>query len=207
MGERLGIGIYKNKKLLAASYYHWGGYADTALELLHEVVSFLDCESISNYKDETLYAIRALEETGAALDESNLMVANELYSNEKFENYVDRNEGFIGLEDDAKRIMTATNECIEIDLDKEEIYFGSIGYYDVKKKEGNYIPIDCQEDISKYVKQIIKENKKNMVHIHKDIDPEHLKFDQIDALEELLEEAGNEYFTIDSQPKKLYYVM
>ena len=208
MGERLGIGIYKNKKLLAAAYYHWSGYADAALGLLEEdVIPFLRAEPISKYKDDTLYAIRALEETGAALVDDDLETAQKLYPEEKFAEFKDRNEGWIGLGDEAAHIMRATNECVEIDLDKEEFYFGSIGYYNVAENmEGNYVPIGYDEaELTEAVERTIKDRK--TIKVHRNIDPEHVRFDQVEELEYLLDEVGYDFFTIDSKPGHLFYAM
>ena len=207
MGERLGIGIYKDKKLLAVSYHHWSGYADAAMGLLEEnVIPFLSVEPISDYKDALIYAIRALEETGAAFVGEELEEIQKMYPEEKFIDYEDRNVGWISIGDEAKHIMDIVNEGIEIDLDKREFYFGSIGYFDVETCEGNYVPISSESDSMKeYINDIIKNEK--IINVKSSVDPEHVKFNQIEDLDILLERVGNNYFTINKIPNKIFYAM
>jgi len=100
MGQRLVITLEKNNEAIAAIYYHWSAYTNSAL---YETKKVIDC--IYNHKDETqaemlLRLIKHLEENGGGIRGGNeeFDYIKSLYPNEQFKTKdYSRNDGIIAL--------------------------------------------------------------------------------------------------------------
>lgn len=68
MGQRLNVEIWNDGEVLANAYYHWSAYTDSSAVIVNDVLKFINENPIDN-EDILLYAIRALEATGAGLTE------------------------------------------------------------------------------------------------------------------------------------------
>lgn len=99
MGQRLNIEIWNNGKVLANAYYHWSGYTSASAKLTKTILEFFHFNE--PYESKLLYAIRALESTGAKLTEEDIRVAerNPEFLDCTFLCAIDRNYGLIGITD------------------------------------------------------------------------------------------------------------
>lgn len=121
MGQRLVIEIWRNKERLANAYYHWSGYTKSSLGLLSEIIHFLGDKTITNYK---LTAIKALESTGAGLQDAERKEAERLYPNESFGSYIDRDFGILAITKDKMDELFGWNEgFITVDISDNTFYF------------------------------------------------------------------------------------
>lgn len=66
MGERLNLEIWHNGKVLANAYYHWSGFTYCAVSVVTDALKYIKSNPAEN-NNILLYAIRALEATGAGL--------------------------------------------------------------------------------------------------------------------------------------------
>lgn len=97
MGQRLNIEIKKKGKVLANSYYHWSAYTSSAAALTVQVCKYvLEHRDLSDSK---LLAIRALESTGAGLNDDELTYARDFrkYIKTEFKECKGRNDGLIAI--------------------------------------------------------------------------------------------------------------
>lgn len=71
MGQRLNISIRENDKILASGYWHWGGYTDSALGILSEMIEtineFNESGNCKDYYSSTEIAIGFLESCGCGV--------------------------------------------------------------------------------------------------------------------------------------------
>jgi len=73
MGQRLVINIQADGELLANSYYHWGGYTSSSLNIANSIFEsgLLVDDFIKAIASPTQYAIKLLESTGAGYNSRN----------------------------------------------------------------------------------------------------------------------------------------
>lgn len=71
MGQRLNISIRENDKILASGYWHWGGFTNSALGILSEMVETInEFDKSDNWKDyysSTEIAVGFLERCGCGV--------------------------------------------------------------------------------------------------------------------------------------------
>lgn len=102
MGERLNLEIWHNGKVLANAYYHWSGYTDDAANVVTDALKYIKSNPAEN-NNILLYAIRALEATGAGLTDREIEYAKKIdcLNNATFAPCVSRNSGLIGISPDG----------------------------------------------------------------------------------------------------------
>ena len=176
MGQRLNLEIRKKNKVLANAYYHWSAYTGSSYETLKDAYDYIRMNPISDSK---LLAVRALEATGAGMDEADIdyMHSFRKYSTLDFKPCRGRNEGILGV---CPESIGSTQDwaegtaVLEIDdLDDIRINFDIFSYYD---NEDEYIH-DCLEDDP----QAIQDFKDHIVD-RKDLSDDNLSFDDLTQL-------------------------
>lgn len=102
MGQRLNIEIVKNGEILANGYYHWSGFSNSAINLAIQIINnyeyIKECK-VERYikKQDLLFAIRLLEETGAGVNDidQTRKILEDVTMNLKLKPCTGRNEGII----------------------------------------------------------------------------------------------------------------
>lgn len=179
MGQRLNIEIVQNEISLANAYYHWSAYTLSSLQLAQTIIDSV--EKIQEEND-TLYAIRLLETTGALLTEEEITAYETRFGNESFRPALNRNDGLIAF---TKEGMEETRKWEEhrmvINLDEEVIYFDVICTYDKEeylesyeeteddyKKmplaaiNFTYIPFHELKEVTELIRTFIKQEQYNL---------------------------------------------
>lgn len=124
MGQRLNLEIWDNGKILANAYYHWSAYTSSASEIVNETMDYIT----NNVPDtnKILYAIRALEATGAGLTSNEVEHAKKLdyFSSEISAECNGRNAGLISISNDGiQSTRYWADENVYIFLDEKRISF------------------------------------------------------------------------------------
>ena len=146
MGQRLNMEIRKKGKVLANCYYHWSAYTGSAYEIASECIDYIKSSDI---KDSRLLAIRALESTGAGMNEDDLnyMQNFKKYLYEDFQECRDRNSGILSVCPASIKSTQdwAEGTCIlEIgDLNDIRVSFDVLCYYE---SEQDYIDDHCDDE-------------------------------------------------------------
>jgi hypothetical protein len=159
MGQRLNIEIKKKGNVLANSYYHWSAYTSTASSLTVKVCKYLlDHSDIS---DSRLLAIRALESTGAGLNDEELAYAKNFrkYVKTEFKECKGRNEGLIAISPKGiKETQDWSEGDVIIDIDnacQPLISFHVFNFYD---QPDEYIKdwLSTPEEIKQFKDNLVK---------------------------------------------------
>lgn len=125
MGQRLNLEIWNNGKVLANAYYHWSAYTDSAASVVNEALKYIKDNSFEE-KDSLLYAIRALEATGAGLTDREIDFAKKVdcLKGVEFSECNGRNEGLIGIsENEIQSTRTWQEFAAYIFIDEKRISF------------------------------------------------------------------------------------
>lgn len=135
-------------KDLASIFYRWGGYTAPCVELLSNMIAFINSNDKDSFKDEQLYAIKMLEEIEGRMDENNLEDAKKLYPDEEFESNDEDDEevGSIIIGDENIKEYEQMSEFkIVFDLLSESINFGVIGSMSYETYEEEWACEDLEE--------------------------------------------------------------
>ena len=166
MGQRLNIEIVKNGKVLANSYYHWGGFSNLAVNLAiqiireHEYIQKYMVEKYIKNKD-LLFAIRLLENTGAGLNNINATrkILKDETMNLKLRECQGRDEGIIGItQKDIEETRYWEEGRVSIDIENKIIDFDVIREYTLKELKDDY----DEEEIKELNIKEIDRNYKNI---------------------------------------------
>ena len=166
MGQRLNIEIVKNGKVLANSYYHWGGFSNLAVNLAiqiireHEYIQKYMVEKYIKNKD-LLFAIRLLENTGAGLNNINATrkILKDETMNLKLRECQGRDEGIIGItQKDIEETRYWEEGRVSIDIENKIIDFDVIREYTLKELKDDY----DEEEIKELNIKEIDRNFKNI---------------------------------------------
>lgn len=150
MGQRLNVEIHKNGEVLANSYYHWGAYTSSALNLTNMILRQVESEN-NQEENEILYAISLLESTGAHLTDDELAFAQKIEPNRSFKLATSRNDGLIAISEkgieDTRRweegrveidILTRTVKFDVLHMYSKEDY---MDIYATDEEEYNQLPV------------------------------------------------------------------
>lgn len=120
MGQRLNLGIRKKGKILANAYYHWSAYTASA----YDIILYADTYLVSHPNEpDLLKAIRALESTGAGLEEQEFEYVSSRRDlcRQIFNVAKDRNEGLLAISPKGiKDTEDWAEETAYIDIDDPE---------------------------------------------------------------------------------------
>lgn len=181
MGQRLNMEIKKKGKVLANAYYHWSAYTSSSYEITLDCIKYIQ-QNRDLIKDSRLLAIRALESTGAGMNEEDLeyMKNFKSYFNLNFEPCRGRNEGILGVLPSSIEETQAWAEGTVIlnidDLNDIRISFDVLGYWEDKK----YYEEECLEND----KDEIKKFEDNLEHI--EFDDSDMSIDELETLMDLI---------------------
>lgn len=124
MGQRLNIEIVKGDNVLANAYYHWSGYSNSAIDLVECIIRYYDYADKYHHENDTLFAIKLLEKTGAGLTEDEVEYVKKKYGETKLSDCKGRNNGLIAI---TKKGIEETREWEEarvtIDIDTKTFDF------------------------------------------------------------------------------------
>lgn len=166
MGQRLNIEIVKNEKVLANCYYHWSGYSNSAVNLVTQIIKkyeYIKKYKVEKYikKQDLLFAIRLLEETGAGfndIDNTRKILEDETM-NLQINKCKGRNEGIIEISKDGIKENRYWEEArVTIDIKNKTIDFDAIDEYSKEQFNEDY---DEEEQKELDIRQIDR-NFKNI---------------------------------------------
>lgn len=153
MGQRLNMSITRKGKVIANAYYHWSGYTGSAAAITSRVYDFLS-DNKDVIKNPKLLAIRALESTGAGLEEPEYEYLKSLksYMKESFNIGQDRNTGLIAVTPrEVKETIKWAETSSYIDMDTLLISFDSCCCYEtVEDIKEWYEEFDPDVDLVEY---------------------------------------------------------
>lgn len=153
MGQRLNIEILKNGEVLANSYYHWSGFSNSAINLTIHIINNFDYikkYKVEEYikKQDLLFAIRLLEETGAGVNDIEKIrkILEDQTMNLKLKPCKDRNEGIIGVtKEDIEETRYWEEGRVSIDIEKKTIDFNVMYEYTLEELKENYDEEEIKE--------------------------------------------------------------
>lgn len=124
MGQRLNVEIWNDGEVLANAYYHWSAYTASSAVVVDKVLKFINENPIDN-EDILLYAIRALEATGAGLNKDEIEYAAKMGINtEERAECVGRNSGLLSISQEGMQETRDWQEgAVYIYLDEKRISF------------------------------------------------------------------------------------
>jgi hypothetical protein len=172
MGQRLNLEIHDdaNGGLQANAYFHWSGYSVAALDQAKQAVSAL---RVIGDEKPVRRAVEALEATGAGLTDEEREKCGELLGDYEPQPCSDRNDGLLAISAGGmEETRRWEEERIEIHLNAPE---GDYLRYSVYWAES---PEEYKEGYEEDPSQLPAT----------DLDFEHLPFDKIDELEQLVEQ-------------------
>jgi len=183
MGQRLNLEIHDSKVKgnwnlpTASAYYHWSGYSESAVEILQIALKAL---KETDEPDGLLRAIKVLQATGAEMpvDELNRAKEAEMITDWLPTKAADRNDGLIAItEHGMKETRTWEEGRVEIHLNN---YSGN-----------DYVKFACfwKEDLQEHLREYDQEaetesDDKGIKHT--DFNFDHIEFDKVDELEEIV---------------------
>lgn len=153
MGQRLNIEILKNGEVLANSYYHWSGFSNSAINLTIHIINNFDYikkYKVEEYikKQDLLFAIRLLEETGAGVNdiEKTRKLLEDQTMNLKLKPCINRNEGIIGItKEDIEETRYWEEGRLTIDIEKKTVDFDVIREYTLEELKEDYDEEEIKE--------------------------------------------------------------
>ena len=124
MGQRLVVNVVKDKESVAAIYFHWSAYTQSALWEAQKIIDAIDRHE---HDDLRLLLIRYCEENGGCIDGGKYSIEfkaiQEMYPNETFKEDGSRNEGLIAITEDGMNNLYGWAEgTLEINLDDGYVY-------------------------------------------------------------------------------------
>lgn len=124
MGQRLVVSVIKDEERIAAMYFHWSAYTQSALWEAQKIIDAIDRHEQDDLR---LCLIRYCEENGGCIDggkdSREFKAIQEMYPNETFKENGSRNEGLIALTEDGMADIDRWSEGdLEINLDDGHIY-------------------------------------------------------------------------------------
>lgn len=98
MGQRLNIEIVRGNECIANAYYHWSAYTSSAIRLTEQIIDFFEDNAEDDFKSKVEYAVRALETTGAGINDSekNMIELTKDFGF-KFKHCIGRKNGLISV--------------------------------------------------------------------------------------------------------------
>lgn len=173
MGQRLVAEIYNGNQRLANAYYHWSGYTISSIDILEQIVDYLEQH---DYMPPTeMLAIRALEATGAGLVGSSREYMQQEYPNIIFQECLGRSEGMIAITEEQMSDYFMWNEgFFKIDISNKTVAFDVCW--------GNY----SLEESNRYFEE---EDTKKIEVINSDINLDRVEYYQIEEMRQLFEKA------------------
>ncbi|MCI8699721.1 MAG: hypothetical protein HFJ47_00055 [Clostridia bacterium] len=154
MGQRLNIEIKNKEKVLANCYYHWSGFANSAVNLTIEIIrnfEYIRKYETQNVKNkELLFAIRLLEETGAGTQKSEIdntiKEIGLIDENIKLKESKGRNEGIIEISEEGMKENRYWEEArVTIDIENKTVNFNAIREIEKEEKQ------EYEDDGTKFV--------------------------------------------------------
>lgn len=154
MGQRLVVKLIKDGEVVAQSYKHWSGYTEIALENATRILCKYedDYEHLRSLPKELQYIeLLVLDAEGIAPEEKEKLIKK--YPDYEFPEFIDRNEGFIVLND--KDLFP--DLAIEVNLDENfvnddfiETFIDSLtgyGYNSFNSFIKEFNSIECTRDL------------------------------------------------------------
>lgn len=201
MGQRLNIEIVKNRQVLANSYYHWSGFSNNAVNLAIQIIEnyeYIKKYQVEKYikKQDLLFAIRLLEETGAGIIdiESTRKLLKDETMNLKLKECHGRDEGIIGItQKDIEETRNWEEGRISIDIENKTIDFDVIREYTLEELKNDY----DEEEIKELNIKKIDRNFKN------------ISFEDIFELKAFIDKANykNEYYFYNKINNKYVFLI
>lgn len=126
MGQRLNINIVENNKVLANSYFHWGGYTYTACDLVSRIITKFN--EISSERKGLPLAVLLLQSSGAWFNDAEFEFARNITELSDIVNNLNpTKQGFIGISDNAKKEHDEwQDDCVYIHIDTKVVEFNVI---------------------------------------------------------------------------------
>lgn len=137
MGQRLNVEIKENDEILANAYYHWSGYTSSAIGTALDILKGMD--SVEQYQDRRVYAIKLLELSGSGLTDDEMeYVKNNIPDYEKYEFKMTtgRNNGLTAISEKGMNTTRCWEEArVTIDLTTKTVTVDATFIEDVKDWE------------------------------------------------------------------------
>lgn len=173
MGQGLVAEIYNGNQRLANAYYHWSGYTISSIDILEQIVDYLEQH---DYMPPTeMLAIRALEATGAGLVGSSREYMQQEYPNITFQECLGRSEGMIAITEEQMNDYFMWNEgFFKIDISNKTVSFDVCwGYYSLEESNRYFVDEDTEK------REVI----------NSDINLDRVEYYQIEEMRQLFEKA------------------
>lgn len=133
MGQRLVITIQDGEEKIAAAYFHWSAYTESAAlvtqELLNKVMH--DFTDIDDYNALRLKLIKWAYARGGRIDATELGECRKLFPNEQFSTSgYSRNEGLIAVSENGIASLESWSEgSVTIDIERRVVFFDVFWFY------------------------------------------------------------------------------
>ncbi len=145
MGQRLNIEIHSDGRCLANAYFHWSAYTMSSAALTKAIIEeYYKASSIGGVPL-AVEILQSATKAGVSPDEKERIDHDQsgCFSNIKFRECIDRNEGLISVTEEGMEDTRKWEEGrVEIDIGEETVFFDvffSFPEEDIKEYDGEYM--------------------------------------------------------------------